>query len=90
LLRLLNPKQHTRIVLASLIVGLIASYTAVALGWLPLWGATAMVLVILLPAGALKWRDDYPSLRNNDHGAVDSGDGAGAAHNRASGAVGAV
>ena len=59
LLRLLNPKQHTRIVLASLIVGLIASYTAVALGWLPLWGATAMVLVILLPAGALKWRDDY-------------------------------
>ncbi|HQY94404.1 hypothetical protein [Caldilinea sp.] len=59
LLRLLNPKQYTRIVLASLAVGLIASYTAVALGWLPLWGATAMVLLILAPAGALKWRDDY-------------------------------
>ncbi len=58
LLRLLNPKQYTRIVLLSLAVGLVASYTAVALGWLPLWGATAMTLLILLPAGVLKWRDD--------------------------------
>jgi len=59
LLRLLNPKQHTRFVLASLATGLIVSYLAVALGWLPLWGATAMVLIILLPAGVLKWRDDH-------------------------------
>ncbi|MBE2239701.1 MAG: hypothetical protein IAE81_18085 [Caldilineaceae bacterium] len=59
LLRLPDPKQHTRIVLASLAIGLIASYTAVALGWLPLWAATAMVLIVLTPAGALKWRDDY-------------------------------
>lgn len=58
LLRLLNPKQHTRFVLISLMVGLVVSYTAVALGWLPLWGATAMVLVVLMPAGVLKWRDD--------------------------------
>lgn len=58
LLRLLNPKQHTRFVLISLAVGLIASYTAVALGWLPLWAATAMTLLILLPAGVLKWSDD--------------------------------
>ncbi|MFO7632395.1 MAG: hypothetical protein R6W76_07645 [Caldilinea sp.] len=58
LLRLLNPKQHTRFVLISLAVGLIASYSAVALGLLPLWGATAMVLLILLPAGVFKWRDD--------------------------------
>lgn len=59
LLRLLNPKQHTRFVLISLLVGLVASYTTVALGWLPLWGATAMTLIILLPAGLLKWRDDH-------------------------------
>ena len=58
LLRLLNPKQYTRVVLISLAVGLIASYAAVALGWLPLWGATAMTLLILFPAGVLKWRDD--------------------------------
>jgi hypothetical protein len=59
LLRLLNPKQHTRFVLASLAAGLTVSYLAVAMGWLPLWGATALVLVILLPAGVLKWRDDH-------------------------------
>ena len=58
LLRLLNPKQYTRIVLLSLAIGLVVSYSAVALGWLPLWGATAMTLLILLPAGVLKWRDD--------------------------------
>lgn len=59
LLRLLNPKESTRFVLASLVVGLIVSYLAVALGWLPLWGATALTLFVLLPAGVLKWRDDY-------------------------------
>lgn len=59
LLRLLNPKQHTRIALALSIVGVSASYLAVALGWLPLWGATALTLIILLPAGVLKWRDDH-------------------------------
>ena len=58
LVRLLHPKQHTRFVLISLAIGLIASYTAVALGWLPLWGATAMTLLILLPAGVLKWHND--------------------------------
>lgn len=58
LLRLLNPKQLTRVVAASLLAGLLISYLAVALGWLPLWGATALTLLILLPAGALKWRDD--------------------------------
>ncbi|MFN3980619.1 MAG: hypothetical protein ACK4SA_09575 [Caldilinea sp.] len=58
LLRLLNPKQHTRLVLALLLIGLIISYLAVAMGWLPLWGATALTLVVLLPAGVLKWRDD--------------------------------
>jgi hypothetical protein len=59
LLRLLNPKQHTRVVLASLAIGLIVSYLAVALEWLPLWAATALTLVVLLPAGVLKWRDDF-------------------------------
>jgi len=59
LLSLLHPRQHTRLVLASLGVGLLVSYTAVALGMLPLWAATALVLAILLPAGLLKWHDDY-------------------------------
>ena len=58
LLSLLHPRQHTRLVLASLGVGLLVSYTAVALGMLPLWAATALVLAILLPAGLLKWHDD--------------------------------
>ena len=58
LLRLMNPKQVTREVLLSLTIGLIASYTLVAFGVIPLWAATALVLVILLPAGTLKWQDD--------------------------------
>lgn len=58
LLRLLHPKQHTRIVVALLTAGVSVSAAAVALGWLPLWGATALTLLILLPAGVLKWRDD--------------------------------
>ncbi len=58
MLRLLNPKQYTREVLVSLAIGLVASYTAVVLGLIPLWAATALVLLLLLPAGVLKWRDD--------------------------------
>lgn len=58
LLQLLNPRQYTRIVLMSLLVGLLLAALAVSLlGW-PLWAATAIVLVVLLPAGVLKWRDD--------------------------------
>jgi hypothetical protein len=53
LLRLLHPKQLTQPVLISLAIGLIASYALVALRVLPLWAATALVLV-----GVLKWRDD--------------------------------
>ncbi len=57
-LRLLNPGRHTRIVLASLLFALTISALAVYLRWLPLWVATALVLLLMLPAGILKWRDD--------------------------------
>lgn len=58
LLQLLNPRQHTRAVLWSLLAGLLASFLAMRfLGW-PLWSATAIVLVALVPVGLRKWGDD--------------------------------
>jgi hypothetical protein len=58
LLDLINPREQTRLALLMLAIGLLAA--AGAMRWLgmPLWGATALVLVLLLPAGIVKWRGD--------------------------------
>ncbi len=59
LLALLNPRQLTHKVIASLAVGLGLSYFAMTLlGW-PKWSATALVLIVMLPIGVLKWRQDH-------------------------------
>ncbi len=58
LLHLLHPRQYTNLVLISLALGLVAGWLAVAfLAW-PLWAATFVVLLALLPVGIFKWRDD--------------------------------
>lgn len=58
LLQLLHPRQYTRAVLVSLLLGVLLGTLAVTvLSW-PLWAATAIVMVTLLPVGVLKWRDD--------------------------------
>lgn len=58
LARLLHPRQHTRLVVISLLAGFVVSALAVSLLEWPLWAATAIMLVVLLPAGILKWRAD--------------------------------
>ncbi len=58
LLALLHPRELTPLVLATLALGLLAGGLAVRLAGLPLWGATALVLALLLFPGALKWRAD--------------------------------
>jgi hypothetical protein len=58
LLQLLHPRQHTRAVLISLLVGVLLGTLAVQLFSWPLWAVTALVIVALLPAGVLKWRND--------------------------------
>ncbi len=58
LLQLLNPRQFTRGVLLSLGLGLFLAWFSIRfLGW-PLWSATAVVLITLLPIGVRKWQDD--------------------------------
>lgn len=58
LLQLLHPRQYTRGVLLSLGLGLLLAWLTVHfLGW-PLWLATAIVLITLLPVGVRKWQDD--------------------------------
>jgi hypothetical protein len=58
ILHLLHPRRQTRIVIISLLVGFALSLLAVIfLSW-PLWAATAIILVTLLPAGVVKWRND--------------------------------
>lgn len=58
LLKLLNPRQYTRWVLISLAASLAVSVLAMNLAGMPLWGATAFVLLALTPVGIFKWRDD--------------------------------
>ena len=58
LLQLLNPRQHTAAVIKSLALGVVIGWLAMQfLAW-PLWAATFIVLVALLPVGVLKWRED--------------------------------
>lgn len=55
---LLNPRQHTRLALLVLAIGLLVATGAMRWLGLPLWAATALVLAMLLPVGILKWRVD--------------------------------
>lgn len=58
ILALLHPREQTRLVLAALASGLALGALAMRqLGW-PLWGATALVLALLLVPGVAKWRAD--------------------------------
>src|SRR4029453_5453325 len=63
LLELLDPREQTRTILILLAAGVGGAGAGVAgagmrWGGLPLWGATVAVLLLLLPAAVLKWRDD--------------------------------
>lgn len=67
LLALLHPRELTPLVIATLVLGVLAGATAMRLAGIPLWGATAIVLVLLLIPGSLKWRADarrfgYPAM----------------------------
>ncbi len=58
LVQLLSPREHTRLVLTMSALGLLLWG---ALTWqvgMPVWGATTMVLGLLLVPGGLKWRAD--------------------------------
>ena len=58
LLQLLNPRQHTGAVIKSLALGMVLGWLAIQfLGW-PLWAATFVVLIVLIPVGIQKWRED--------------------------------
>lgn len=58
-LQLLHPGRYTRAVLLSLGLGLLAAWVSVWWFGAPLWLATFVVLLVLLPVGLLKWRVDY-------------------------------
>jgi hypothetical protein len=58
LLALLHPREHTLLLALALALGLAAGALGMRLFGLPLWGATAIVLGLLLVPGALKWRAD--------------------------------
>ena len=58
LLRLLDPGRYTAFVVGSFVLAMVVNSVAVYNRWIPLWLATALVLVMMLPAGVLKWRDD--------------------------------
>lgn len=59
LLALLHPREQTRLTLIMLVLGLIIASLVVAAAGMPLWGATILVLAILLIPGYRKWRTDY-------------------------------
>ncbi|GIV77917.1 MAG: hypothetical protein KatS3mg050_2311 [Litorilinea sp.] len=56
--RLLHPRELTSAVLLSLAVGLGLSLAVTWLWAAPLWTATLVVLLALLPVGIRKWRQD--------------------------------
>lgn len=58
LLTLLNPRHYTRWVLISLGASLLVSALAMVYAGLPLWGATGLVLLAMVPVGIFKWRED--------------------------------
>jgi hypothetical protein len=58
ILALLHPRQHTLSVWLALLVGLVVGWATIRFGDWPLWAATAIVLLALLPVGIRKWGDD--------------------------------
>ncbi len=55
---LLNPRQYTRWVVVSLVVGTVLGWGAALWIGAPLWMSTFIVLLVLMPVGIQKWRDD--------------------------------
>ncbi len=58
-LALLHPREHTRAVIWTLGVGLVVWGAAVWQAGLPIWGATSIVLALLLIPGVQKWQADH-------------------------------
>lgn len=58
LLQLLHPRRYTRAALISLAVGLALGILTMQYAGVQRWVATAIVLVVMLPVGVLKFRDD--------------------------------
>lgn len=58
LLTLLHPREQTRFVLLLLPLAIMLWGVVVTAAGMPIWGATAVVLGIMLVPGVLKWRGD--------------------------------
>ncbi len=58
LLALLHPREQTRAVVILLVLGLLLWGIVVSAAGLPIWGATTIVLALLLVPGVQKWRAD--------------------------------
>ena len=58
LLALLHPREQTRLTIYALVLGLVTAALVVAAAGMPIWGATMLVLAILLVPGVKKWRAD--------------------------------
>src|SRR4051812_7943789 len=58
LLTLLHPREQTRAVLLLVPLGIVLWGVIVSAAGLPIWGATSIVLGVLLIPGVQKWRAD--------------------------------
>jgi hypothetical protein len=58
LLELLNPREHTPFILATLLASVLAATVAVQMNALPLWGAALSVMALLVVPALPKWRAD--------------------------------
>jgi hypothetical protein len=58
LLHVLDPREYRRPVFGALAAGVIVAAIGVSQRWFPLWAATLLVLIGLLPVGVVKWRAD--------------------------------
>jgi len=58
LLRVLDPREYRKPVLGALFAALLVAVVGVYFRWFPLWAATLLVLVGMLPIGVVKWRAD--------------------------------
>ena len=58
LLTLLHTRERTSLTLRALVAGLLIAGLVVVAADMPIWGATIIVLGILLVPGVQKWRDD--------------------------------
>lgn len=58
LFHLLHPRRYLRATTISLAIGLVIGILGIQYGGLQRWVATAIVLLVLMPVGVLKFRDD--------------------------------